>query len=85
MQGPSTERHGRIWVWVPQTLSEADRRIVAVWAADCAERVWDCLRRKLRGIPAPAMPSPGYGPLPVASLASSEGSAAVSSLMALVR
>jgi hypothetical protein len=23
----------------PQTLSEADRRIVAVWAADCAERV----------------------------------------------
>jgi hypothetical protein len=23
----------------PQTLSEADRRIVAAWAADCAERV----------------------------------------------
>jgi hypothetical protein len=23
----------------PQTLSEADRRIVAVWAADCAERM----------------------------------------------
>ncbi len=23
----------------PQTLSEAERRIVAVWAADCAERV----------------------------------------------
>lgn len=23
----------------PQTLSEADRRVVAVWAADCAERV----------------------------------------------
>lgn len=23
----------------PQTLSEADRRIIAVWAADCAERV----------------------------------------------
>ena len=23
----------------PQTLSEADRRIVAIWAADCAERV----------------------------------------------
>ena len=23
----------------PQTLSETDRRIVAVWAADCAERV----------------------------------------------
>jgi len=29
-------------VWVvgsPQTLSEADRRAVALWAADCAERV----------------------------------------------
>ena len=25
----------------PQTLSEADRRIVAAWAADCAERVLD--------------------------------------------
>jgi len=23
----------------PQTLSEADRRLVAGWAADCAERV----------------------------------------------
>ncbi len=23
----------------PQTLSEADRRLVAAWAADCAERV----------------------------------------------
>ncbi|MBV8940752.1 MAG: hypothetical protein JO240_03365, partial [Solirubrobacterales bacterium] len=23
----------------PQTLSEGDRRIVAAWAADCAERV----------------------------------------------
>lgn len=27
------------WVGAPQTLSEADRRIVAGWAADCAERV----------------------------------------------
>lgn len=26
----------------PQTLSEADRRIVAGWAADCAERVLEC-------------------------------------------
>lgn len=25
----------------PQTLTEAERRIVAVWAADCAERVLD--------------------------------------------
>jgi hypothetical protein len=34
---------GNAWqnpgVGSPQTLSEADRRIVAVWAADCAERV----------------------------------------------
>lgn len=31
---------GKIWaVRSPQTLSEADRRIVAAWAADCAERV----------------------------------------------
>ncbi len=30
----------KIWdVRSPQTLSEADRRIVAAWAADCAERV----------------------------------------------
>jgi hypothetical protein len=28
-----------VLVGSPQTLSEADRRIVAVWAADCAERV----------------------------------------------
>jgi hypothetical protein len=32
----STQNPG---VGSPQTLSEADRRIVAVWAADCAERV----------------------------------------------
>ena len=25
----------------PQTLSEADRRLVAAWAADCAERLAD--------------------------------------------
>jgi Imm-5 like putative immunity protein len=33
--------HGRqnLGVRSPQTLSEADRRIIAVWAADCAERV----------------------------------------------
>jgi hypothetical protein len=28
-----------LYVGSPQTLSEADRRLVAVWAADCAERV----------------------------------------------
>jgi hypothetical protein len=41
---PSAESNlgirGKIWaVRSPQTLSEADRRIVAAWAADCAERV----------------------------------------------
>jgi len=40
MEGPSPEAFGRIPdVGSPQTLSEADRRIVAAWAADCAERV----------------------------------------------
>jgi hypothetical protein len=28
-----------VFVGSPQTLSEADRRVVAAWAADCAERV----------------------------------------------
>ena len=32
MSGPGRHRS-------PQTLREADRRVVAVWAADCAERV----------------------------------------------
>jgi hypothetical protein len=39
----------------PQTLSEADRRIVAVWAADCAERVLGLFEAKLRGIAVPVM------------------------------
>jgi hypothetical protein len=30
---------GSLGVRSPQTLSEVDRRLVAVWAADCAERV----------------------------------------------
>jgi hypothetical protein len=33
----------------PQTLSEADRRIVAVWAADCAERVLDLFETEAPG------------------------------------
>jgi Imm-5 like putative immunity protein len=32
-------RVGSLRVRSPQTLSEADRRLVAAWAADCAERV----------------------------------------------
>ena len=33
----------------PQTLSTADRRIVAVWAADCAERVLGLFEAELPG------------------------------------
>lgn len=32
----------------PQTLSEADRRILAAWAADCAERVLDIFEAEAR-------------------------------------
>ena len=38
-EGPSADAWEDLGVGSPQTLSEADRRIVAVWAADCAERV----------------------------------------------
>lgn len=37
--GPVQPSHSRERARSPQTLSEADRRIVAVWAAACAERV----------------------------------------------
>lgn len=37
----------------PQTLSEADRRIVAAWAADCAERVLEVFEAEARGDPGP--------------------------------
>jgi hypothetical protein len=33
----------------PQTLSEADRRVVAAWAADCAERVLGVFEAKAPG------------------------------------
>jgi hypothetical protein len=33
----------------PQTLSQADRRIVAVWAADCAERVLELFEAESPG------------------------------------
>jgi hypothetical protein len=33
----------------PQTLSEAERRIVAVWAADCAERVLGLFEAEVPG------------------------------------
>lgn len=33
----------------PQTLSEADRRIVAVWAAECAERVLELFEAEAPG------------------------------------
>ncbi len=37
----------------PQTLSEADRRIVAAWAADCAERVLEVFEAEAPGDPGP--------------------------------
>jgi hypothetical protein len=37
--GPASMGWENQGVRSPQTLSEADRRIIAVWAADCAERV----------------------------------------------
>ncbi len=33
----------------PQSLSEADRRLVAAWAADCAERVLGRVSRMSTG------------------------------------
>ncbi|WP_050761698.1 putative immunity protein [Beutenbergia cavernae] len=33
----------------PQTLSETDRRVVALWAADCAERVLPLFEAEARG------------------------------------
>jgi hypothetical protein len=38
----------------PQTLSEADRRLVAVWAADCAERVLPLFEAEAPGDGRPA-------------------------------
>jgi hypothetical protein len=41
-------RHvGSLGVRSPQTLSEADRRLVAAWAADCAERVLGLFEAKV--------------------------------------
>jgi hypothetical protein len=81
MEGPSAEtRWENLGVGSPQTLSEADRRIVAVWAADFAERVLGLFEAAGPGDSRPVMPSPGYGRLVVASLAS-ERPVAVSSLM----
>jgi hypothetical protein len=59
-------------------LSEAERRIVAAWAADCAERVLGLFEAKLQATAVPGMRSPGHVPLPVVSLALRGRSAAVS-------
>lgn len=69
----------------PQTLSEADRRIVAVWAAGCAERVLGLFEAEAPGDSRPVMPSPGYGPLLAASLASQRPAAGSSPTRPLVR
>ncbi len=39
LRGRAPNAWENLMVGSPQTLSEADRRIVALWAADCAERV----------------------------------------------
>src|SRR4051812_333195 len=55
----------------PQTLSEGDRRIVAAWAADCAERVlW------LWGGEAPRDRPPGAAFAGPGAFAGGEGAAA---------
>ena len=37
----------------PQTLSEADRRLIASWAADCAERVLGIFESEVPNDPRP--------------------------------
>jgi hypothetical protein len=47
---PEMQQRGRMTVVrSPQTLSEADRRIVAMWAADCAERVLGLFEAEVPG------------------------------------
>jgi hypothetical protein len=79
---PSTDRRSsakRIGSSLKAASTSGAHRAVT-WPNVCLEGHKACSRRKLRGIAAPVMPSPGYGPLLVASLAS-ERPAAVSSLM----
>jgi hypothetical protein len=68
----------------PQTLSESDRRIVAAWAAACAERVLALFEAKAPAIGAPGTPSRGHEPSLAASLPSPTRSAGGSSVAALL-
>jgi hypothetical protein len=51
MTSPPAAAHAseNLGVGSPQTLSEADRRILAVWAADCAQRVLGLFEAKAPG------------------------------------
>ena len=49
MRAEVVEAWEDLGVGSPQTLSEAERRIVAVWAADCAERVLGLFEADARG------------------------------------
>jgi len=62
----------------PQTLSEADRRAVAAWAADCAERVLPIFEAAAPGDGRPRNLLPARGLLHAASLTSQRESAAAS-------
>lgn len=80
IEGPSAERVEELGVGSPQTLSEADRRIVAAWAADCTERVLELFEAEAPGDSRPRDAIARSRALLVASLAS-ERPAAFSSLM----
>ena len=51
----------------PQSLSEPDRRLVAAWAADCAERVLPLFEGEAPDAIARLTPSRGPAPTPAAS------------------
>jgi hypothetical protein len=68
----------------PQALSESDRRIVAAWAAACAERVLALFEAQAPGDRRPRDATPGHEPSLVASLPSPTRSAGGSSVAALL-
>jgi hypothetical protein len=52
------------------TLSEDERRVLALWAAECAERTTRLFEERARATHAIAIPSPATGPSPEARCAS---------------
>jgi hypothetical protein len=86
MEVPSAEKRGRIWVWVLRRHSAK----LTGGSSRCGLRIVrsgysDCSRQKLMGIAALVMPSPGYAPLRVASLAWERPAAGSSLMPPLVR